>query len=65
MMTGPADPTIVHWCIHLASPPERVFEFLATDADRAQYWGESVLGFDIDLRNHNLDRSWEQGYADN
>jgi uncharacterized protein YndB with AHSA1/START domain len=147
-MTGPADPTIVRWRIHLASPPEKVYEFLATDAGRACFWAESaveeagyihftfpngwqwrgrilenappyrfslvyfgsttttfelandrrggtdlcltdegieaadwtevyagwvsvllalkaVADFGVDLRNHDAERSWDQGYADN
>jgi len=42
-MTGPADPTTVRWRIHLASPPEKVYEFLATDAGRARFWAESAV----------------------
>ena len=139
---------MIRWRLHLASPPQRVFELLATDAGRARFWAESAeehdgaidfvfpdgltwrgeilasepgerftvryLGgsrttfrlladdaggtdleltdeevraddaaeitpgwvsillalkaaadFDVDLRNHDPDRTWDQGYCDN
>ena len=32
----------IRWKLHLASPPEKVFEFLATDEGRAKFWAESA-----------------------
>ena len=32
----------VRWRVHLASPPEAVWELLATDAGRARFWAESA-----------------------
>ncbi len=36
------EPGTIRWRLHLASPPEKVFEFLATDAGRARFWAESA-----------------------
>lgn len=132
----------IRWRLHLASPPESVWELLATDAGRARFWAEetreldgevefrfpngltwrgqvhsrerparfaldyfgsettfelepdglggtdlTLLGrgsaevlagwvsvllalkaacdFDVDLRNHDPERTWRQGYCDN
>ncbi len=35
-------PSEVRWRLHLASPPEAVWELLATDAGRARFWAEST-----------------------
>ena len=32
----------IRWRIHLVSPPEAVYELLATDAGRARFWAESA-----------------------
>ena len=147
-MSFQPDPDLIYWRIHLASPPERVYQALATDSGRASFWAESAIerddaihfifpsgqtwqgqilaaepprlfrlvyyggsittflleedgaggtdltltdagvlpadrgevtagwvsvlmalkaavDFGVDLRNHNPQRSWEQGYADN
>ncbi len=32
----------IEWRVHLASPPDRVFDALATDAGRASFWAESA-----------------------
>ena len=32
----------VRWRVHLASPPEAVYELLATDAGRASFWAQSA-----------------------
>ena len=32
----------IEWRVHLASPPERAFDALATDAGRASFWAESA-----------------------
>ncbi len=41
MSTESGEPIV--WRIHLASPRERVFEFLATDEGRARFWAESAV----------------------
>ena len=30
----------IRWRLHLASPPEKVYELLSTDAGRARFWAE-------------------------
>lgn len=42
-MSDPSTDPIV-WRVHLASPPEKVFEMLATDEGRAAFWAESAEG---------------------
>jgi uncharacterized protein YndB with AHSA1/START domain len=37
------DPALIRWRLHLASPPERVYRALATDAGRAGFWAESAV----------------------
>ncbi len=32
----------IQWRVHLASPPEAVYDLLATDAGRARFWAESA-----------------------
>ena len=32
----------IEWRLHLASPPDAVWELLATDAGRASFWAESA-----------------------
>lgn len=41
--------------VHLTAPPQRVFQFLATDAGRAAFWAESAMAGDgyIDFRFAN------------
>ncbi len=41
-MTFQPDPQAITWKMHFASPRERVFEALATDAGRASFWAESA-----------------------
>ena len=38
-----ADDGVIRWRLHLASPPERVYQALATDAGRARFWAESAV----------------------
>ncbi len=33
----------IRWRLHLASPPHRVYDLLATDAGRARFWAESAV----------------------
>jgi len=42
----------VEWRVHLASPPEAVFDALASDPGRASFWAESAVrhGDHIDWR---------------
>jgi uncharacterized protein YndB with AHSA1/START domain len=42
-MTGlPAQPRPVRWRLHLATPPEAVYRFLASDEGRAAFWAEAA-----------------------
>lgn len=41
MSTESGEPIV--WRVHLASPRERVFEFLSTDEGRARFWAESAI----------------------
>lgn len=45
-------PGAITWRIHLSSPPEKVYAFLATDEGRARFWAESAVEVDgfIDFR---------------
>jgi uncharacterized protein YndB with AHSA1/START domain len=36
----------IRWRLHLAAPPETVYDLLATDAGRARFWAESALETD-------------------
>jgi len=36
------DPGVVRWRLRLASPPQRVWEILASEAGRAGFWAESA-----------------------
>lgn len=36
------DPGVIRWRMHLASPPQRVYELLATAEGRAAFWAESA-----------------------
>jgi len=33
----------IRWRVHLASPPEAVYDVLATDAGRARFWAETAV----------------------
>jgi uncharacterized protein YndB with AHSA1/START domain len=39
----------IRWRIHLTSPPEAVYEVLATDAGRARFWAESAVERDGEI----------------
>jgi uncharacterized protein YndB with AHSA1/START domain len=41
-MAFQADPQRISWRLHLASPPARVYQLLATDEGRARFWAESA-----------------------
>jgi len=41
-----AVPETIQWKLHFRSSPERVYEALATDAGRRQYWAESAAETD-------------------
>ena len=32
----------IHWRLHLASSPDQVYEMLATDSGRSQFWAETA-----------------------
>jgi uncharacterized protein YndB with AHSA1/START domain len=41
---------MIRWRIHLKSPPEEVYSFLATDTGRAAFWAESAAEVDGKIR---------------
>lgn len=42
--------TEVTWSVHLDAPPERVYDFLATDEGRARFWAEAAVETDGKIR---------------
>ncbi len=36
------DPDLIRWRLHLSSPPEAVYELIATNAGRARFWAETA-----------------------
>lgn len=42
-MPIPSTSDRILWRIHLASPPERAYKLIATDAGRARFWAESAV----------------------
>jgi len=40
------DPSAIRWRLHLASPPNAVYELLNTDKGRAHFWAESAVETD-------------------
>src|SRR5574341_480556 len=42
MTAVPAQTRLVRWRLHLATPPEMVYQFLASDAGRAAFWAEAA-----------------------
>jgi uncharacterized protein YndB with AHSA1/START domain len=49
------NPDMIVWRIHLTSPPEQVYQILATDEGRARFWAESAIETDgkIDFKFPN------------
>jgi len=49
------DPDVIRWRLHLDSPPERVWEFIATDSGRESFWVETSRtdGYEITLSFSN------------
>lgn len=45
---------VIRWKVHFRSPPEKVFEVLATDAGRARYWAEAAPEVDGVITFHIL-----------
>lgn len=45
-MTFQPDDGVIRWRLHLSSPPERVYDALATDEGRASFWAESAREVD-------------------
>jgi len=41
-----SDPNIIRWRLHLKSPPDAVYQLLATDEGRAKAWAESAVEVD-------------------
>jgi hypothetical protein len=64
----------LRWRLRCAASPEKLFELLATDAGRSASGLESAApqllalkaaaDFGIDLRNHDRQRTWREGYVD-
>lgn len=42
-MTAPEGSAPIRWRLHLAASPADVFDYLATDEGRAQFWAESAV----------------------
>jgi uncharacterized protein YndB with AHSA1/START domain len=49
-----SEPGIIRWKMHFVSPPEAVFDALATDAGRESYWAESAPERDGRIEFHIL-----------
>jgi uncharacterized protein YndB with AHSA1/START domain len=53
-MSFQSEPATIRWKMHFASPPEEVFDALATDSGRARYWAESTTEHDGWITFHFL-----------
>lgn len=42
-MSFQSEPGVIRWKLHFASPREIVYDALATDTGRSQYWAESAI----------------------
>jgi hypothetical protein len=40
---APFNPAAISWRLHLQSPPDAVYDMVATDQGRARFWAESVV----------------------
>ena len=49
-----AEPGVIRWRMHFASPPARVYAALATDPGRAAYWAEAAPEVDGVVTFHIL-----------
>lgn len=49
-----AEPGVIRWRMHFASPPARVYDALATDPGRAAYWAEAAPEVDGVVTFHIL-----------
>lgn len=45
-MTIQSSPDIIRWKLHLRVPPEQVYDILASNDGRAQFWAESAMELD-------------------
>lgn len=53
-MSFQAEAGVIRWKVHFNSPPEKVFEALATDAGRARFWAEAAPEVDGLITFHIL-----------
>lgn len=53
-MSFQAEKGVIRWKMHFASPQEKVFTALATDAGRAGYWAESAPEVNGEVTFHIL-----------
>jgi len=56
-----ADAQPIRWKVHFTSPPDKVFEALATDAGRARYWAESAPEDNGEITFHFIDHTPVKG----
>ncbi len=45
-MSFQSDPNIIRWKLHLHSSPQQVYDLLASNDGRAQFWAESAMELD-------------------
>jgi uncharacterized protein YndB with AHSA1/START domain len=53
-MSFQSETGVIRWKVHFRSPPETVFEALATDAGRARFWAEAAPEVDGVVTFHIL-----------
>ncbi len=53
-MSFQAEKNTIRWKMHFNSPPEKVYDALATDSGRAGYWAESAPERDGEITFHIL-----------
>jgi uncharacterized protein YndB with AHSA1/START domain len=57
MMYEP-DSNTIRWCLHLDSPPHKVYRMLASDEGRARFWAESAVE-----RDHAINFVFPNGHT--
>jgi uncharacterized protein YndB with AHSA1/START domain len=60
-MSFQSEPGTIRWKLHLAAPPQQVFDALATEAGRASYWAESAPEVDGRITFHILNYEQSKG----
>jgi hypothetical protein len=53
-MSFQAEKGVIRWKVHFRSPPEKVFEALATEAGRSRFWAEAAPEVDGVITFHIL-----------